>query len=122
MNPSHMEEPKPFRKKWSGGCFRICGIFPAEAFLRKGPVMRLLRTAYILLWFPKPSETFIFNEVTELARIGLPRSVYSFYGKFPDHLSPRMTGLPVPIRRLGIPSLGELSLISFTGSVIVVRV
>jgi hypothetical protein len=70
--------------------------------------LRSLRTACILLWFSKPSETFISKEVMELARIGLPLSAYSLYVEFLDHLSPRMAGLPVPIRGLGIPSRGGI--------------
>ena len=64
--------------------------------------MRSLRTAYVVLWFPKPTETFIFHEVLEMARLGLPLVVYTLYGKFPRHLSPYMESAPVSIERLGI--------------------
>jgi colanic acid/amylovoran biosynthesis glycosyltransferase len=67
--------------------------------------MRLLKTAYVLLWFPKPSETFIFNEVMEFVRTGLPLSVFTLYGQFGRDLSPEMRLVPVPIERLGIPFL-----------------
>lgn len=70
--------------------------------------MRFLRTAYVILWFPKPSETFVFNEVVELARIGLPLRVYTLYGPLSRDLSPEMEAVSVPVERLGIPSLPVL--------------
>jgi glycosyltransferase involved in cell wall biosynthesis len=68
-------------------------------------IMRSFRTAYVVLWFPKPTETFIFHEVLEMVRSGLPVSVYTLYGRFPRHLSPYMESAPVSIERLGIPYL-----------------
>ena len=67
--------------------------------------MRLLRTAYVILWFPKPSETFIFNEVMELARLGLPLRVHTLYGPLSRDLSPGMQAAPVPVERMGVLSL-----------------
>ena len=52
--------------------------------------MKRPSTAYILLWFPKPSETFIFNEVQHLLELGLPVSVYTLYGKLDRNLSTDM--------------------------------
>ena len=60
------------------------------------------RTAYILLWFPKPSETFIFKEVVNLWRMGLPLKVFTLYGELRGNLSPEMRACPVPVERLGI--------------------
>jgi colanic acid/amylovoran biosynthesis glycosyltransferase len=66
------------------------------------------RTAYILLWFPKPSETFIFAEVMNLHNMGLPLKVFTLYGELRGHLSREMRSLKVPIERMGIPHAGSL--------------
>jgi colanic acid/amylovoran biosynthesis glycosyltransferase len=63
------------------------------------------RTAYILVWFPKPSETFVFGEVVNLYRMGLPLRVFTLYGELRDHLSPEMRSVEVPVERLGLPYL-----------------
>lgn len=52
--------------------------------------MNLPRTAYITLWFPKPSETFIFREATTLKAMGLPLQVFSLYAPLKRDLSPEM--------------------------------
>jgi colanic acid/amylovoran biosynthesis glycosyltransferase len=52
--------------------------------------MDLPRIAYILLWFPKPSETFIFREVVNLWKLGLQLKVFSLYGRWSRDLSPEM--------------------------------
>lgn len=70
--------------------------------------MFLARTAYILLWFPKPSETFIFREVVNLWNMGLPLKVFTLYGELQGNLSPEMRASTVPVERLGIPSAGLL--------------
>ena len=36
--------------------------------------------AYVLLWFPLSSETFIFREVVQLRKLGLPVHAYTLYG------------------------------------------
>ncbi len=61
--------------------------------------------AYILLWFPKPSETFIFREVVNLWKMGLPLKVFTLYGEWKKHLSPEMWGVSKKVERLGIPFL-----------------
>jgi glycosyltransferase involved in cell wall biosynthesis len=63
------------------------------------------KTAYILLWFPEPTETFIFQEVTHLARLGLPLKVYSLYGPAGQGQSMPMPSNAPPIERLGLRSL-----------------
>ena len=35
------------------------------------------RVAYLLLWFPEPSQTFILDEVNTLVGLGLDVRVYS---------------------------------------------
>lgn len=67
--------------------------------------MSVQRVAYILLWFPKPSETFIFREVVHLKRMGLPLKVYTLYGELTDKLSPEMKAVSHEVERLGIPYL-----------------
>jgi colanic acid/amylovoran biosynthesis glycosyltransferase len=61
--------------------------------------------AYILLWFPKPSETFIFREVVNLWKMGLPIKVFTLYGELQKQLSPEMLGVSKQVDRLGIPYL-----------------
>lgn len=69
--------------------------------------MKLPRIAYILLWFPKPSETFIFREVVNLRRRGLPIDVFTIYGELSRKLYSEMQGYR-DVRRLGIPVLKRL--------------
>lgn len=62
--------------------------------------MRLPRTAYISLWFPKPSETFVVSEAKNLHEAGLPLTVHSLYGPIKAGLAMQPEGLPV--ERLGL--------------------
>jgi glycosyltransferase involved in cell wall biosynthesis len=68
------------------------------------------RTAYVLLWFPKPSETFIFREVVNLWNMGLPLKVFTLYGELRTHLSPEMRLVQVPTERLGTAHTGRFFL------------
>jgi len=66
------------------------------------------RVAYILLWFPEPTQTFILDEVNTLVRLGLDLEVFSLYGPQPPRL---LEGMALPealITHLGIASLGFL--------------
>jgi glycosyltransferase involved in cell wall biosynthesis len=63
------------------------------------------KTAYILLWYPKPSETFIFHEVTRLKEMGLPLTVFTLYGRLTRDLAPAMHRASNDVERLGIPFL-----------------
>lgn len=63
------------------------------------------RIAYILLWFPKPSETFIFREVVNLWKLGLELHVFTLYGTLARDLSPEMKSLSSQVERLGLPYL-----------------
>ncbi len=67
--------------------------------------MNIPRTAYILLWFPKPSETFIFREVTDLWDMGASVIVFTLYGELSQSLSREMVAVSNRISRLGIPFL-----------------
>ena len=63
------------------------------------------RIAYILLWFPKPSETFIFQEVVNLQKMGLKIKVFTLYGRLTRDLSPEMRLVAPQVERLGMPYL-----------------
>ncbi len=69
--------------------------------------MKLPKIAYILLWFPKPSETFIFREVVNLRRLGLPVEVFTIYGQLSRNLSSDMQAYG-DVKRMGIPVLKRL--------------
>jgi colanic acid/amylovoran biosynthesis glycosyltransferase len=71
--------------------------------------MPQVRVAYILLWFPEPSQTFVLNEVNTLGRLGLDLKVYTLYGPRPadgrvSHLAP----VTAPVQRLGLAAAGPL--------------
>lgn len=66
------------------------------------------RVAYILLWFPEPSQTFVLDEVNTLVRLGLEVKVYTLYGPRP---ASRLEGLApglAPVTHLGAASLKVL--------------
>jgi colanic acid/amylovoran biosynthesis glycosyltransferase len=66
------------------------------------------RVAYLLLWFPEPSQTFVLDEVNTLVRLGLDLKVYTLYG---PRLASRLTGMaPVlaPVHHLGAAALARL--------------
>ena len=67
--------------------------------------MQLPKVAYILLWFPKASETFIFREVINLWKWDLDLTVYTLYGELNDSLSSEMLAISHKVIRLGIPYL-----------------
>lgn len=64
--------------------------------------------AYVLLWFPLSSETFIFREVVELVAAGLPVSVYTMYGKRVDGCSQEMRSYTGPVQRMGVLAVGQI--------------
>ena len=65
------------------------------------------RLAYILLWFPKPSETFILGEVANLWKMGLDLKVFTLYGRLTGHLSREMRSASHRAERLGLPYLAH---------------
>ena len=67
--------------------------------------MNFPKTAYVLLWFPKPSETFIFREIKNIRDMGLPIDVYTLYGRIDKQISPEMEAGAGNVERLGIPYL-----------------
>jgi len=60
------------------------------------------KTAYILLWFPKPSETFVYKEVINLKNMGLSLEVFTLYGPLSEGLSPEMEAFSHGVERLGL--------------------
>ncbi len=66
------------------------------------------RVAYVLLWFPEPSQTFILDEINTLRQQGLDLEVYTLYGPRPpgrlSGLAPRLA----PVFHLGTAALGVL--------------
>lgn len=66
------------------------------------------RLAYLLLWFPEPSQTFILNEVNTLFQLGLDLTVYTLYGPRSAGAISGMAPVAVPVHRLGIASLRRL--------------
>ena len=67
--------------------------------------MSLPKTAYILLWYPLPSETFIFREVQNARNAGMPLRVYTLYGEAGRHLSEAMRAAAGDVTRLGAPAI-----------------
>lgn len=60
------------------------------------------RVAYVLLWFPLSSETFIFREIVQLEQLGMEIFVYTLYGKALKGCSREMKAYDGPVLRLGI--------------------
>jgi colanic acid/amylovoran biosynthesis glycosyltransferase len=66
------------------------------------------RVAYVLLWFPEPSQTFILDEINTLRGQGLDVEVYTLYG---PRTRWRLAGLAsplAPVFHLGTAALGDL--------------
>lgn len=64
--------------------------------------MKTKNIAYVSLWFPLSSETFIFREVKQLRQKGLPIFVYTLYGLRSKGLSDEMTSYNGPLTRIGL--------------------
>ena len=76
---------------------------PSETAKTSGP-----RVAYILLWFPEPSQTFVLEEVNTLVRLGLEVRVYTLYGPRPPARIAGMAPGLAPVSHLGLPAAGRL--------------
>jgi glycosyltransferase involved in cell wall biosynthesis len=66
------------------------------------------RVAYLLLWFPEPSQTFILDEVNTLVGLGLDVRVYTLYGPRPPRRLAGMAQAQAPVHHLGIAATGML--------------
>ena len=69
---------------------------------------RAIQTAYVLLHFPDPTETFIFREIINLRRFGLPLQVFTLYGEITKDLSVEMRTACVGVQRLGWRALPRM--------------
>jgi colanic acid/amylovoran biosynthesis glycosyltransferase len=67
------------------------------------------RVAYVLLWFPEPSQTFVLDEVNTLVRLGLDVRVYTLYGSRPASRVAGMAEVLAPVHHLGAAALPLLS-------------
>ena len=64
--------------------------------------------AYVVLWLPEPSQTFVLDEVNTLFRLGLDVEVFTLYG---PRSRTRIAGMPKvlpPVTRFGSRSLPRL--------------
>jgi colanic acid/amylovoran biosynthesis glycosyltransferase len=66
------------------------------------------RVAYLLLWFPEPSQTFVLDEVNTMVRLGLDVRVYSLYGPRPARRLAGMAEVLAPVHHLGLAATGTL--------------
>lgn len=65
--------------------------------------------AYVLLWFPLSSETFIFREIQQLERHGLRLEVCTLYGKALKGCSEAMKNYSGSVWRLGMASMAKIA-------------
>jgi glycosyltransferase involved in cell wall biosynthesis len=66
------------------------------------------RVAYVSLWFPRASETFVFREVCALRDLGLPIHIYTMYGAGMRGCSGEMRAYNGPVTRFGVCALGRI--------------
>ena len=66
------------------------------------------RIAYILLWFPEPTQTFILDEVNTMAGLGLDLTVHTLYGPRPPQRLAGMAKVQAPVKHLGLASTRAL--------------
>ena len=64
--------------------------------------------AYVLLWFPLSSETYIFREVVQLRKRGMPVFAYSMYGENLKGCSEEMRAYDGPVGRMGVRAAGRI--------------
>lgn len=69
--------------------------------------MNTPRLAYVLLWYPKPSETFLVSEVRGLRGLGLSLRVFTLYGGPLRGLAPELQAEP-DVERLGLRGLPQI--------------
>ena len=70
--------------------------------------MKSNRVAYILLWFPEPTQTFILDEVNTLVDLGLDVTVFTLYGPRPPRRLAGMAQVKAPVVHLGLAAAGDL--------------
>ena len=70
--------------------------------------MQSPRVAYILLWFPEPTQTFILDEVNTMAGLGLDLTVHTLYGPRPPRRVAGMAPVQTQVHHLGLASAQKL--------------
>ncbi len=70
--------------------------------------MNLPRVAYILLWFPEPTQTFILDEVNTLVSLGLDLTVFTLYGPRSARRLAGMAPVQAPVCHLGLAATQDL--------------
>lgn len=71
---------------------------------KKEEAKEQIRIAYVLLWFPLASETFIFREVSSLVEKGWKIIVFTLYGENLKGCSTQMKNWNGPVFRMGLKS------------------
>lgn len=69
---------------------------------------RTARVAYVLLWFPLASETFVFREVQQLQKRNLSVCVHTLYGRRLDGCSGEMRAWNGPVEHMGLRALWRI--------------
>jgi colanic acid/amylovoran biosynthesis glycosyltransferase len=66
------------------------------------------RVAYILLWFPEPTQTFILDEVNTLVGLGLDVTVFTLYGPRSPRRLAGLAPVQAPVVHLGLAASKEI--------------
>jgi colanic acid/amylovoran biosynthesis glycosyltransferase len=66
------------------------------------------KVAYVALWLPEPSQTFVLDEVNTLVQLGLDVEVFTLYGPRSPRRLAGMPKLLPPATRLGTRALPQL--------------
>jgi len=69
---------------------------------------KLPKTAYVALWLPLPSETFVFQEILGLSDLGMQIMPYSIYGPTGKKLSPKMRAYQRTVQTMGIKAIPDM--------------
>jgi colanic acid/amylovoran biosynthesis glycosyltransferase len=112
---------QPLKGGWEGGLgggwgSRCSPTLPPEGiFIPHGWAngscitdMNSPKVAYILLWFPEPTQTFILDEVNTLVGLGLDLTVFTLYGPRPPKRLAGMAKVKAPVVHLGLIASKEL--------------
>jgi colanic acid/amylovoran biosynthesis glycosyltransferase len=70
--------------------------------------MKSNRVAYILLWFPEPTQTFILDEVNTLVGLGLDVTVFTLYGPRSPRRLAGLAPVQAPVVHLGLAAAKEI--------------
>lgn len=70
---------------------------------------KMPRMAYVFLWFPLASETFIFREIADLVKTGVDVRAYTMYGRSLKGCSREMVEYNGSVTRMGLPAIFRIS-------------